>query len=243
MNIKSALLAVAVVAIPDSSARADHIVEFDDGRTLEVQGIEDLGDVAILDLGGGKLQVPRARIARWTLLEAKSAVPAVAMHDASARGARSSAARDYHGTPTRAARPKASETWRRAAGKYAEYFETAAAKHQIEPALLTAVAHVESRFNPAAVSPKGAQGMLQLMPATAERFNVDDPFDVAQNVDSGAKYLGWLLKHFDGQTDLALAGYNAGENAVDRYNGIPPYDETRLYVTRVMNQFRRLGGQ
>jgi soluble lytic murein transglycosylase-like protein len=96
------------------------------------------------------------------------------------------------------------------------------------------MAQTESAFDPVAVSHKGAAGLLQLMPATAERFGVQDVFDVPQNVEGAAKYLKWLLERFEGRTELALAGYNAGEGSVDRYQGIPPYRETRDYVTRVL---------
>ena len=108
--------------------------------------------------------------------------------------------------------------------------------------MLTAVALAESAFNPRAVSSKGAGGLLQLMPATAERFGVRDVFDASQNVEGGAKYLRWLLQRYEGRTDLALAGYNAGEGAVDRHNGIPPYSETQQYVTRVLANADRLVG-
>jgi soluble lytic murein transglycosylase-like protein len=102
------------------------------------------------------------------------------------------------------------------------------------------MAEAESAFDPSAVSHKGAQGLLQLMPQTAERFGVRDAFDASQNVDGGARYIKWLLERYDGRIDLALAGYNAGEAAVDRYQGIPPYRETQAYVVRVMENADRL---
>lgn len=133
--------------------------------------------------------------------------------------------------------------WHREAGVHAPLIAEAAATHRLPPELLAAVARVESAFNPRAVSPVGAQGLLQLMPATAERFGVDDAFDPAQNVAGGARYLDWLLDRYEDRLDLALAGYNAGERAVDRYDGIPPYRETRNYVTRVIQHARRYGLQ
>jgi soluble lytic murein transglycosylase-like protein len=93
--------------------------------------------------------------------------------------------------------------------------------------------HAESAFRPNVVSHKGAQGLMQLIPATAERFGVSDAFDPSQNIDGGARYLAWLLKRFDGDIQLAAAGYNAGEGAVDRFKGVPPYEETQRYVERV----------
>lgn len=109
----------------------------------------------------------------------------------------------------------------------------------LAPELLHAVIAVESGFDARAVSRKGAQGLMQLMPATARRFGVSDPFDPRQNVAGGAAYLKWLLDKFDGKLTLALAAYNAGEEAVVRAgNRIPPYDETRAYVPRVLALLR-----
>jgi soluble lytic murein transglycosylase-like protein len=109
----------------------------------------------------------------------------------------------------------------------------AAASTGVDIALLRAVIHAESAFNPMAVSNKGAQGLMQLMPGTAGDLGVSDAFDVAQNISGGAKYLAQLLKDFNGNTQLATAAYNAGEGAVQKYGGVPPYDETQVYVQRV----------
>ncbi len=109
----------------------------------------------------------------------------------------------------------------------------AAASYGIDTALLRAVIHAESAFNPMAVSRKGAQGLMQLMPGTANELGVTDAFDVAQNIAGGAKYLARLLKDFNGNIQLATAAYNAGEAAVQKYGGVPPYDETQVYVQRV----------
>ena len=122
----------------------------------------------------------------------------------------------------------------------AELIGTAAERHDLDPAMLTAIAEVESAFDPSAVSSAGACGLMQLMPETAERFGVRDVFDVEQNGEGGARYLSWLLDRFQGDAALALAGYNAGEGAVERHNGVPPYRETRQYVTRVLEGIGRL---
>ncbi len=116
---------------------------------------------------------------------------------------------------------------------YAAEIRAAASRFGVDEALVRAIVHAESAFNPNAVSHKGAQGLMQLIPATADRFNVADPFDPAQNIAGGVQYLAWLLDRFDDNITLAAAGYNAGEGNVDRYGGVPPFDETQRYVGRV----------
>ncbi len=111
----------------------------------------------------------------------------------------------------------------------------AASAYQMDEALVRAVIHTESDFNPSAVSPKGASGLMQLMPDTASRYGVRDIFDPVENVYAGVHYLHDLKQMFNGNTQLAVAAYNAGENAVLRYGGIPPYTETINYVSRVTN--------
>jgi soluble lytic murein transglycosylase-like protein len=118
-------------------------------------------------------------------------------------------------------------------GAYAAEIRAAAGRFGVDEALVRAIVHAESAFNPNAVSHKGAQGLMQLIPATADRFDVDDPFDPAQNIAGGVQYLAWLLDRFDDNITLAAAGYNAGEGNVDRYGGVPPFDETQRYVGRV----------
>ncbi len=107
-------------------------------------------------------------------------------------------------------------------------------RHDVDYALVMGVIHAESFFNPEATSVKGAAGLMQLMPATAHRYGVDDRYNPHQNVDAGVRYLRDLLTRYAGDVRHALAAYNAGEDAVDRYRGIPPYDETRDYVRKVL---------
>jgi soluble lytic murein transglycosylase-like protein len=117
----------------------------------------------------------------------------------------------------------------------------AAALHGIDPCLIFSVMKAESAFNRTAVSPKGASGLMQLMPATATRFGVRNIFDPKENVFGGAKYLKWLLDRFGGDVRLALAGYNAGEGAIEFYqNRIPPFAETQNYVRTIYARYSRL---
>lgn len=117
---------------------------------------------------------------------------------------------------------------------YENYFQAAAETYQIPENLLKAVAKAESDFNPNAVSHCGAQGIMQLMPSTARSLGVTNSFDPAQNIMGGAKYLRQMLDSFNGDVSKALAAYNAGPNAVEKYGGIPPYQETQNYVAKVL---------
>jgi soluble lytic murein transglycosylase-like protein len=111
-------------------------------------------------------------------------------------------------------------------------------QHGVDPYLIYCLMHQESRFASGVTSHKGAQGLMQLMPGTAARYGVTNPYDVAQNISGGTRYLRDLLKMFNGRVDLALAGYNAGEGAVMKYgNTIPPYNETRNYVRLIIGRY------
>jgi soluble lytic murein transglycosylase-like protein len=110
-----------------------------------------------------------------------------------------------------------------------------APEYQLKPQLVLAIIQTESNFNTVAVSPKNAKGLMQLIPETAARFGVRNPYDPAQNIRGGMAYLRWLLAHFEGDVTLVAAAYNAGEGAVNRYRGVPPYAETRAYVRKVLN--------
>jgi soluble lytic murein transglycosylase-like protein len=107
----------------------------------------------------------------------------------------------------------------------------------VDPRLIHAVIWQESRYNQNATSRVGAQGLMQLMPATAKRFGCDDLSDTESNVEAGTKYLRWLLNHFNGDVTLALAGYNAGEGAVEKHQGVPPFAETQAYVRIIEGRY------
>ena len=124
--------------------------------------------------------------------------------------------------------------------RYHALVEKAAREHQVDRALLSAVIMVESGFDPIAVSSRGAVGLMKLMPATAQLYGISDPYDPAQNIQAGAKYLRYLMKKFNNDMSLVLAAYNAGEATIQRYgNRLPPYQETILYVPKVMDAYRR----
>jgi len=117
----------------------------------------------------------------------------------------------------------------------------AAERHHVDPALIRAVIETESNWNPKAFSHKGAGGLMQLIPTTAQRFGAYDVFNPQQNIDAGVKYLRTLLERYNGNLDLALAAYNAGEGAVERAHGIPAYRETRNYIQKVQDAYFRPG--
>jgi hypothetical protein len=121
--------------------------------------------------------------------------------------------------------------------KVDSYIVDSGARHGVDPVLIYSIMHRESAFKKMAVSYKGARGLMQLMPATAARFGVRNIFDPSQNIEAGTRYMRFLLNRFGGDVGLALAGYNAGEGAVDKYRGVPPYRETQEYVRRISERY------
>jgi soluble lytic murein transglycosylase-like protein len=202
--------------------RSADVVTFEDGRSLLVTGAARTGESFELTLAGGAtIVVPAATV---TLIEREVTLPAPDPEGVAAD------------IESEAEKLRADEAWRSLAGRFADPIEASARRYGLEPALLAAVARIESNFDPYAVSNRGACGILQLIPATAKRFGVKRVFDAGENIEGGAKYLRFLLDRFGGRVDLALAGYNAGEGSVDRHGGIPPYRETRAYVTGVLRE-------
>jgi hypothetical protein len=142
--------------------------------------------------------------------------------------------RPQNGAPRALTVPVGSPLTARLSPQYEPLIRQHASEHRIRPELVRAVIQVESAFNPRAVSPKGAMGLMQLMPATAKRFGVIDPFNPAENIRAGVSYLRQLLDRYDHDEQLALAAYNAGPGAVDKYGAqVPPYKETQNYVQKI----------
>lgn len=152
----------------------------------------------------------------------------------------SSRLQDDQRPPAVAEKPSATEagttkiTTSRKAIPFHEHIMQAAESYEVDPALIRAVIFAESNFNPLAVSHRGAQGLMQLMPSTARWLGVEDSFDPAMNIDGGVRYLRQLLDRFDGDVELALAAYNAGSRYVRKYRGIPPFKATQLYIKKVL---------
>src|ERR1700733_4206795 len=136
-----------------------------------------------------------------------------------------------------------SKTASAGSGQFTQTVERIARQNQVSPQLIHSVIQVESNYDPYAVSPKGALGLMQLIPSTARRFGVSDVFDPADNIQGGARYLKYLLELYKGDNTRALAAYNAGEGAVSRYGGVPPFPETRNYVTRVRKRLEENAGR
>ncbi len=185
---------------------------FKTGFRLEIERHEQSGVVTRLFLaGGGVVEVPSGEIQRF---EADEFVP-------------------------QAAPPAPAGSGGAAEGDLRQLVRSAGETHGLDPDLIESVIRVESAGNPRAVSPKGASGLMQLMPETARELRVRDVFDPAQNVEGGTRYLRQLLDLYDHDLALALAAYNAGPQKVAVYKGIPPYRETRNYVSRVIRAFNK----
>lgn len=222
---------MAVTAFAAAPALASHVVTFTGGGTLEIASYRMEGSRIIVTLeGGGELAFPTQQvsgIAKSTAPPPAPAAPAPVVPPPAIAPPKDSAAAPEtpHISP-----------WDPEPGVRA-LIRQVAASMEVDPKLLEALVETESKFDPYAVSRKGAMGLMQLMPGTARRFEVDNVFDPRQNLEGGTRYLKELLARYD-DTALALAAYNAGEDAVDRYGGIPPYRETRGYVSRILRRMK-----
>jgi len=211
------LLWVVVLSVPSSSSA--ELVVMTDGQVLKVESFERHEDRISLGLAdGGRLTLAMDRVARILEDEIVDQPPAPERY---AVGDLRLWFEDPQGVPDTPFGDLIYETSRR---------------HQVNPTVVAAMVRAESAFDPWAVSPKGAMGLLQLMPATAKRFGLTDRqfFEPAENLDAGVRYLRWLGERFDGNLALVLAGYNAGEAMVQRYEGVPPFRETDKYIQRVL---------
>jgi soluble lytic murein transglycosylase-like protein len=206
----------ALFALIPASAAAD-LVLLTNGRTIQVEVCLFEGDTALLIFpGGGEVRTPRSLIAELLPDEEPDAIDEAELayaHSAAASGPRL------------------------APSALRGLIDELARRHGVDRRLAHAVVRAESNYDPLAVSPKGAMGLMQLMPATARQYGVEDPFDPLQNLDAGLRHLRSLLVRYD--RSRALAAYNAGQGAVDRYGGVPPYRETQRYVRRILDEVNR----
>jgi hypothetical protein len=211
------LSAVALALLTAMPASAE-IVFLTSGRTLSVKSHRVEGDSIVLTLrSGGEVTCAKNLIEKITADEVPYIEP-----DAPKQA-------DVTMASDRADRPSLDGT------PFAEIIAAASQAHGVDPMLVKALIQVESGYRPKARSPRGAVGLMQIMPATAREYKVGNPFDPKANIEAGVKHLKALLDRFGGnRTELALAAYNAGAGAVEKFNGIPPYRETRDYVSRIL---------
>jgi hypothetical protein len=220
MRLKVQILSVATLAMLGTAVPASaEIVFLTSGRTLSVRSHKMEGESIVLTLrSGGQVTCDRNLIEKIEAdevpyLEPDAPKPAEVLVVADQQTDRPT----LEGTP------------------YAEIIAAAAQAHGVDPILVKALIQVESGYRPKARSPRGAVGLMQIMPATAREYNVRNPFDPKANIEAGVKHLKALLDRFGRErTELALAAYNAGPGAVEKFNGVPPYRETRDYVSRIL---------
>jgi Transglycosylase SLT domain len=221
------VLLFAAAAVPASAS----IAVFVDGRSLKVDAFQALqdGTMRLKMKNGGSVVVPITRVDR--IIDDEVATPELVAEvkkliaDGGVFPQRSWHFHEGSGPIFRS--------------KFDATIVEAAKKFDVDAALVSAVIKAESDFNPREVSNKGARGLMQLMPATAQRFGVTDSFDPVANIYAGTRYLRWLLQTFNGNADLAVAAYNAGEGNIWKYNGVPPFRETVNYISRIARHIRR----
>ena len=224
MNVlKTVRLAIAtcVLITASSSLASAEIVYMVSGRTLSVKAHKKLGESVVLSLrGGGDVTLDQSLIEKIVPDEVPHPEPAPAQAESQET-------------------PKPLPAVERGVGLrssvYSELIATAAQAHGVDPILVQALIQVESNYQPRAKSHKGAMGLMQLMPATAREYRVRNAYDPKANINAGIRKLKGLLNKWEGDVALALAAYNAGEGAVARFKGIPPYRETQNYVTKILS--------
>jgi hypothetical protein len=204
------------------------IALFTDGRNMKIDTYEVEAETIHLNLsGGGRLTLPLSRIDR--IVDDEVETPEVVEEVQRIVESGVFPRRSWHFS-------EASQPLFRS--KYNDIIIAAGRQFDVDAALISAVIKAESDYNPNVVSHKGARGLMQLMPATAKRFGVANSFDPKENIYGGTRYLRWLLKTFDGNADLAVAAYNAGEGNVWKYDGVPPFRETVNYINKIARQIR-----
>ena len=228
---KLALTAVLVCAALPASAS---IALFTDGRSMKISGYKlvESNAIQLTFKNGGAMTMPLNRIERILddeVIEIEKAPEVKKMIEEGVFPKR-----PWHYEAARGPMFRS---------KYDPMIIDAAKKFDVDAALISAVIKAESDFNPREVSNKGARGLMQLMPSTAERFGVRNSFDAKANIDGGVQYLRWLLDTFSGNADLAVAAYNAGEGNVWKYNGVPPFRETMTYIKRVAQTLLSVTGR
>ncbi|MBA3639648.1 MAG: transglycosylase SLT domain-containing protein [Acidobacteria bacterium] len=212
--VPASILALAVTAVPASA----EIVYLSSGKTLSVKSHRIEGDSIILTMrSGGEVTCDKSIIEKIVGDEVPYEEPKPEpANDLQAAVVPADPAL-LQGTP------------------YGEIIAAMSQAHGVDPMLVRALIQVESNYRPGARSHKGAMGLMQLMPSTARQYKVRNPYDPTANIGAGVKHLKGLIDRMDGAIDMALAAYNAGEGAVKKFNGIPPYRETRNYVSRILS--------
>ena len=204
-SIPFALVAIVLVVKPAAAPATSELVHLRSGRTLVVSSYEFEGTRVVLRLhDGGQVVCDRSLIVRI----APGLAPVSSKQSATAV------------VPPVVPKP------------FAEIIDAASVRHGVNPALVSALIEVESAYRPDAVSPKGAMGLMQLMPGTAREYAVADPYDPTANIEAGTRHLRALLDRYG--VNSALAAYNAGEGPVQKFGGVPPYPETRRYITKIL---------
>jgi len=215
--LPAAALFALLIAVAPASAE---IVFLSSGRTLSVKGHRVDGDNVVLTLrSGGEVTCDKDLITKFEADEVPYVDPDAPKAQESRAVITEPVDQDetlLDGTP------------------YGEIIAAASQAHGVNPMLVRALIQVESKFRPTARSRKGAMGLMQLMPSTAREYNVSNPFEPKANIEAGIKHLKTLIDRFGSSIELALAAYNAGPGAVEKFNGVPPYRETRNYVTRIL---------